>query len=150
MAELDLLDRAGVPADAFIWVHAHSERDATFHTRAAKAGRLGRVRRRLRARSVDAPRRAGAQMKAEGLLGRVLVSHDAGWFHVGEPDGGQFRPFDTLFTKFIPALTSAGLTKEEVRQLIVENPRRALTREAGRVGIRGPGPGDPRPRLTSH
>jgi phosphotriesterase-related protein len=69
-------------------------------------------------------------MKAEGLLGRVLVSHDAGWFHVGEPDGGQFRSFDTLFAKFIPALTNAGFTKEEVRQLLVENPRRALARES--------------------
>jgi hypothetical protein len=37
------------------------------------------------------------QMQAAGLE-RVLVSHDAGWCHVGEPDGGKFRPFDTLFT----------------------------------------------------
>ena len=28
-------------------------------------------------------------MRAEGLLGRVLVSQDAGWFHVGEPNGGS-------------------------------------------------------------
>jgi phosphotriesterase-related protein len=68
-------------------------------------------------------------MKAQGLLGRVLVSHDAGWYHVGEPDGGRFRPFDTLFTKFVPALGEGGLTKEDVRQLLVENPRRALVRE---------------------
>jgi phosphotriesterase-related protein len=68
-------------------------------------------------------------MKAQGLFDRVLVSQDAGWYHVGEPGGGQFRPFDTIFTKFIPAVMAAGLTKEDVRQLLVENPRRALTRE---------------------
>ena len=46
---------------------------------------------------------------------------------VGEPGGGQFRPFDTLFTKFVPALSAAGMTSSEVNQLLVENPRQALT-----------------------
>jgi phosphotriesterase-related protein len=128
MAELDLLDRAGVPASAFIWVHAHNERDTSFHTGAAKAGAWVEFDG-LSDTSVERHVELVRHMKAEGLLGRVLVSHDAGWFHVGEPDGGQFRPFDTLFTKFLPALTSAGLTKEDVRQLLIENPRRALTRE---------------------
>jgi phosphotriesterase-related protein len=128
LAELDVLDRAGVPANAFIWVHAHNERDTSFHTRAAKAGAWVEFDG-LSDTSVERHVVLVRHMKAEGLLGRVLVSHDAGWFHVGEPDGGQFRPFDTLFTKFLPALTSAGLTKEDVRQLLIENPRRALTRE---------------------
>ena len=38
MAELDLLEAAGVAAGAFIWVHAQSERDGTFHVRAARRG----------------------------------------------------------------------------------------------------------------
>jgi phosphotriesterase-related protein len=66
-------------------------------------------------------------MKDEGLLGRVLLSHDAGWYHVGEPGGGEFRPYTTLFTKLVPALTDAGITRDEVRQLLVDNPQRALT-----------------------
>ena len=52
---------------------------------------------------------------------------DAGWYRVGEPDGGEFRAFDTLFTAFVPALKAAGLTQAEVNQLLVDNPRRALT-----------------------
>ena len=128
MAELELLDRAGVPANAFIWVHAHNERDTSFHTRAAKAGAWVEFDG-LSDASVERHVELVRRMKAEGLLRRVLVSHDAGWFHVGEPAGGQFRPFDTLFAKFIPALTSAGFTKADVRQLLVENPGRALTGE---------------------
>jgi len=128
MAEIDLLDRGGVPAGAFIWVHAQSERDSTFHTRAARAGAWVEFDGVSDA-SVDRHVELVRQMKAQGLLERVLVSQDAGWYHVGEPGGGQFRSFDTLFTKFIPALTNAGLTKEDVRRLLVENPRRALTRE---------------------
>ena len=47
------------------------------------------------ARHVELVRR----MKSAGAARTsVLVSHDAGWYHVGEPGGGQFRPYDTLFT----------------------------------------------------
>ena len=126
LAELEELERAGVPAGRFIWVHAHSERDSTFHTRAAKAGawvEFDGISDNSVARHVELV----SQMKAQSLSGRVLVSHDAGWYRVGEPGGGQFRPFDTLFTKFVPALTAAGFTQAEVRQLLVDNPRQALT-----------------------
>jgi phosphotriesterase-related protein len=128
MAEIDLLDRAGVPAGAFIWVHAHNERETTFHARAARAGAWVEFDGVADA-TVDRHVELVRQMKAQGLLDRVLVSQDAGWYHVGEPGGGQFRPFDTLFRKFIPALANAGLTKDDVRKLLIENPRRALTRE---------------------
>jgi phosphotriesterase-related protein len=67
-----------------------------------------------------------SRMKAAGLLGHVLVSHDAGWYRPGEPAGGAFRPFDTVFTTFVPALAAAGFSEAEIRQLFVDNPRRAL------------------------
>ncbi|HEX6210934.1 MAG TPA: phosphotriesterase, partial [Methylomirabilota bacterium] len=56
-----------------------------------------------------------------------LVSHDAGWYHVGEPDGGTYRPHDLLFTRFLPELRGQGFTEAEVHQLTVDNPRAALT-----------------------
>ena len=57
----------------------------------------------------------------------VLHSHDARWYHVGEPGGENFRPYDTLFTEFIPALRNEGFAELELRQLLVENPREAFT-----------------------
>ena len=128
MAELDILTRASVPAHRFIWVHAHNEKDSSFHIRAAKAGawvEFDGISDDNIVRHVELVR----AMKAEGLLGRVLLSHDAGWYHVGEQRGGEFRPYTTLFTRAVPALEAAGVTKEEVRQMLVENPRRALTGE---------------------
>ncbi|HEU4927155.1 MAG TPA: hypothetical protein VFT24_08905 [Vicinamibacterales bacterium] len=127
LEELDLVEREGVKASAFIWVHAQSERDATFHARAARRGawvEFDGVSPASVTRHVELVR----LMKAQGLLERVLLSHDAGWYRVGEPGGGQFRPYDTLFTTLIPALTAAGVTDAEVRQLIVAHPRQALAR----------------------
>jgi phosphotriesterase-related protein len=126
IAELGVLEDGGVPASSFIWVHAQSERDPAFHARAAKAGawvEFDGISETSIARHVALV----VEMKTRGLLGRVLVSHDAGWYRVGEPGGGRFRPFDTLFTRFIPALTAAGVTTSEVNQLLVDNPRQALT-----------------------
>ena len=67
-----------------------------------------------------------AYLKAEDVLDRVLLSHDAGWYHVGEPGGGTFRPFDTLSTELLPALEAAGLTDDELDRLTVVNPAEAF------------------------
>jgi phosphotriesterase-related protein len=125
MEELDLLDALGVSAASFICVHAQSERDGAFHLRAARRGawvEFDGIGPTTVAQHVELVQR----MKSAGFLDRVLVSHDAGWYHVGEPGGGRFRPFDTLFTAFVPALRDAGFSEVEVRRLLVDNPRRAL------------------------
>jgi phosphotriesterase-related protein len=127
LAELDVIEAADVNPTSFIWVHAQSEKDPSFHVRAARRGawiEFDGVSPSSVERHVDLV----MAMKSNGLLDRVLVSHDAGWYHVGEPGGGSFRPFDTVFTQFVPALTGAGLSDEEVRSLLVTNPARVLTR----------------------
>jgi phosphotriesterase-related protein len=132
MAELDLLEAAGVAPGSFIWVHAQSERDDAFHIRAGRRGAWVEFDG-LSPASVARHVELVLRMKNADLLGRVLVSHDAGWYHVGEPGGGQFRSFDTLFTTFVPALHQAGISDAEVRRLLVENPRAALTPAPGRL-----------------
>jgi phosphotriesterase-related protein len=127
MEELDLLEAAAVPPSSFIWVHAHNERDQSFHIRAAKRGAWVEFDG-ISPTSVERHVELVQHMKKQGLLDRVLVSHDAGWYRVGEPDGGRFRPYDTLFTAFLPALKSGGLTEAEINQLVVTNPHTALTR----------------------
>ena len=76
------------------------------------------------------PRRASSvisvyvlAMREARVLDRVLVSHDAGWYHVGEPDGGTYRPHDLIFTDFLPALRARGLSAHEIAQVMVDNPR---------------------------
>jgi phosphotriesterase-related protein len=122
---LEILREEGLSGSAFIWVHANTEPDHQRHVRAAESGawvefdgigpeEVGRHVRLVRS------------MKQAGHLGRVLLSHDAGWFHVGEPGGGSFRPYDTLIAEFVPALREAGLSEAEVRRLIEENSRDAF------------------------
>ena len=59
-------------------------------------------------RSLDA--HVGAVLRprrAPGHLGRVLVSQDAGWYHVGEPGGGRF-PSLHVPLRHVPARAAEG------------------------------------------
>ncbi len=126
LEEQVILREEGVGSAAWIWVHAQTEPDTEIHARIAGGGGwlsfdgVGPGSIHLHVGFV-------ADMKRRGLLGRVMVSHDAGWYRPGEPGGGLFQPFDTLFTEFLPALREAGLTDAEIRQITVENPATAFT-----------------------
>jgi phosphotriesterase-related protein len=122
---LDLLEAAQAPLTSFIWVHAQSEKDSSLLARAARRGAWVELDG-LGPKSVERHLELVQFMKSQQLLDRVLLSHDAGWYHVGEPGGGSFRKYDTLFTAFLPALKAGGFSDGEVRRLVVENPRRAL------------------------
>ena len=123
--ELDVLAEEGVHASAWIWVHAQAEDDGSRHVEAARRGgwvEFDGVHPDRIERHVELV----MNMKAHGLLGRVLLSHDAGWYSVGEAGGGDFRGYSTLFEDFLPALRAAGLTEDEITQLVVRNPAEAF------------------------
>lgn len=129
-AQLDLLEGAGVPASAWIWVHAQGEVQHEHHVRAARRGAwvsFDGFRPGQEARYVEMLGR----MRDEGLLGQVLVSQDAGWYNAGQADGGEFNPFDPLFTALVPALREGGFDEPQVRTLFVHNPARALAVRGG-------------------
>jgi phosphotriesterase-related protein len=65
-------------------------------------------------------------MKENALLNQTLISQDAGWYWVGERNGGHFRGFTAIFETFLPALKKEGFTDEEIHQLLVTNPRESL------------------------
>ncbi len=125
MAQIERLARERVPLSRFVWVHAQNEKDPAVHAGAASRGAWVSFDG-LSESSFDRHVELILGMRRRGLLGRVLVSHDAGWYHVGEPDGGTYRPHDLLFTDGLPALRKHGLSDAEIRQLIEESPRQAI------------------------
>jgi phosphotriesterase-related protein len=125
MEALEILRKEGLDGSAFIWVHANAEADRRLHARAAEAGAWVEFDG-IGPREVDRHVELVRSMKDAGHLGRVLLSHDAGWYHVGKPGGGAYRAYDTLMAEFVPALRAAGLSEAEVRRLIADNPRAAF------------------------
>jgi phosphotriesterase-related protein len=124
-AIVDLLRGERVPTDAYVWVHAHNEKDAAVRRRLAGAGAWISLDGVSEAR-LDLHVEAVLDLARAGHLGRVLVSQDAGWYDVGQPGGGRFRPYTFLFDGFLPALRKAGLAEADTRRLTVDNPARVL------------------------
>jgi len=128
LEELDVLAAHGVAPSAFIWVHAQNEQDPKIHQEAARRGAWVSFDG-IGPKSIDRHVELVAGMARVRLLDRVLVSMDAGWYRVGEPGGGTYRPHDSLFTGFLPRVRKE-LGDAAVRQLLVVNPSRALAARA--------------------
>lgn len=126
LEEIETLRAEGVSPRAWIWVHAQGVQDNAILLQAAEQGAWISLDG-LASESVGQHLEKLRVLKEKGFLRQILLSHDAGWYHVGEAGGGRFRPYDTLFKEMIPALEREGYTPEEIHTLTVENPRRAFT-----------------------
>jgi len=129
--QLEILQKAGVHPSAWIWVHA--VREGTSAEAVIRAARLGAW---VEFDKIGLGDDSGViqrllEMKREHLLGQVLLSQDAGWYHVGEPNGGSFRPYDYFFKTFVPQLMKADITQQEITLLTVTNPAHAFS-----IGVR--------------
>lgn len=122
-AQLAELRKHGVAPGAFVWVHAQGAPDDALIA-AADAGAwlsFDGLAERSQPRHLELCR----LFHTRGQLDRVLLSHDAGWFDPAMTQGGTFRPYDLLFTQFLPQLRTAGFSEDDIHQLLVLNPARA-------------------------
>ena len=126
LEELKIIKAMGVSPVAWVWIHAQSEKNRDVHMQVAKEG--GWVSfDGLNDDSVQQYVQLLKDMKAEKLLHKTLISHDAGWYNVGEPGGGQFRSYNTVFKLMLPLLRKEGFTEDEIQQVFIVNPAKALT-----------------------
>jgi phosphotriesterase-related protein len=130
-AQLDLIEATGAPAECFVWIHAHQEPDIAIHHELGRRGAWleydgigdpGNDARfiELVQRGLDA-----------GLLDRLLLSQDRGWYDPAKPGGGTPRPFTYLTARFLPQLVDAGVDEATIDQLVRRNPFDAFARETG-------------------
>lgn len=125
MEQIEILKENGVDPGAFVWVHAQAEKDKSYHQKAAamkswiSLDGIGWGDFENYADSIE-------RLKKAGLLQQVLISHDAGWFKPDEP-GAAFTGFTNIFTKLFPLLESRGFSKNNLEQLLVDNPWKAFS-----------------------
>jgi phosphotriesterase-related protein len=130
--QLEILKEVNVSPAARIWVHAQNERNRQMHIDAAKKNTwvsFDGVNQDTLQANVDYLK----TMKAHNVLDRVLVSQDSGWYHVGDPNGGNFKPFTCIATEFIPLLREHGFTTAELDQLFKINPGKAFAIQVRRA-----------------
>jgi len=127
MEQLDILKQHQVAPSKFVWVHAQAEIEKSFHKKAAGMGAwvsldgLGWGDYENYADSI-------VSLKNAGLLNRVLISHDAGWYKP-EDTNASFEGFTKIFTHLQPLLEQKGFGKTEFDQLLIANPAEAFALE---------------------
>ena len=133
--QADLLKSEGVAASALIWVHAQSDKDGQHHIALAKKGCW------ISLDGVNAGSSSLKQyssrilaLKKEGLLHRLLISHDDG-FAVNKSESGlkfdaykngNTIPYLTIFQDLKPELLKQGLTEAEFTMITQRNPAEAF------------------------
>ncbi len=122
---LRILERHGVEPRKWIFIHAHLEPDFELIRLVARAGSW------IELDGIGAASDASVlatllKLLDAGFERQVLLSHDAGWYAVGEPDGGEPRPYTHLTSVFLPLMRELGVSDETSRVLTVENPARAF------------------------
>lgn len=132
-AQISILKVMGVDPSAFIWVHAQGG-TLEGNINAAKEGAwisLDNIRKRDGTESgshgtLEWYADRIIEMKKNGLLSRVLISHDSGWYDPAKPGGGAINGYTDIFDHFIPVLKAKGLTEDEIDQILVRNPQEAF------------------------
>jgi len=125
---LEVVKSEGVDPSALIIVHADSIPDEQVHERLAGEGAWVEYDA-IGAKPIGEHVRLVTAMVRKGFADRLLLSHDAGWYWVGEPDGGKdkIRPYTALADELVPALKSTGVDDALLNRLLVVNPREAFT-----------------------
>jgi predicted metal-dependent phosphotriesterase family hydrolase len=124
--EFSILNAKGVSPSAFIWIHAQNEEETQFHLDIVQRGSWISFDG-VNKQSVQKHLELLKTMKQSGYLNSVLVSQDAGWYHVGEVNGGTYNDYNFIFTDFIPAMRSHGFTQKEIDQIFISNPAKAFS-----------------------
>ncbi|MCJ7467236.1 MAG: phosphotriesterase [Maribacter sp.] len=122
--QLRILKEMGVSPEAFIWVHAQAEPDNNNYLKAAEAGcwisldGLGWELEKHAEKLLFA--------KKNGILDRILISHDAGWYDP-QKEIQTITPYTPIFKKLFPLLKANGFSDEEINGLISVNPSKAFS-----------------------
>jgi phosphotriesterase-related protein len=66
-------------------------------------------------------------LKKNNLLNKALLSHDSGWYTVGEKGGGSIRPYTDIFNYLLPELRKKGFTDEDITLIMEKNPQKAYS-----------------------
>lgn len=120
LAQLEVLSARNVKPSKFVWVHAQNEKDHRVHEQVARGGAWVELDG-ISPKTAPWHQECLVYLSERGLLHRALISQDAGWYHVGEPQGGEFQPYTYIYSRFVP-----GMDQKWVNLLLWENPRKAF------------------------
>jgi phosphotriesterase-related protein len=128
--QLDILEGMGYEAGRFIWIHTQAEPEFELHLEMARRGAwleydaIGNMDNQ----NDEYYLRHIQRLLDAGLGGKLLLSHDRGWYDPALPGGGIPKPYTYLSEQFLPKLRASGVDERTIHQLTHINPFHAFAR----------------------
>jgi predicted metal-dependent phosphotriesterase family hydrolase len=125
--QLDVLEDEGVDLRRVIVGHCDTYPHPSYHETVAQRGayvQFDTIRSKFEW-EIESRVQWVLLLIKKGYLKQILISHDCCMKSHLHAYGGN--GYDYIFRDFVPRLLRAGLSKEQVQTLLVENPRHALT-----------------------
>jgi phosphotriesterase-related protein len=127
IAQLDILTQEGVDPRRVVIGHCDTVNIPEYHLAIARRGAFVQFDNIRCSNEYDLRTRVGhvIALAKQGFLDQILLSQDVcKTYHLNINGGGGYN---FVLVNFAAALIDAGLDKEEVAHIVVDNPRRALT-----------------------
>jgi phosphotriesterase-related protein len=126
--QLAIIEACGASAERFIWIHASAEPDVAINLELARRGVWIEYDWIGDPASDDLFLDRIARLLDAGLIERLLLSHDRGWYDPAQPGGGTPKPYTYISEHFLPKLRAAGVDEATIRQLTAHNLFRVFAR----------------------
>ncbi len=125
--QIAIIEQEGYAADRFISIHAQAEKDFGVTRSIVESGAWIEYDN---AGWVPDEEYLAPVMRAleAGYAGRMLLSHDRGWYDPAQPGGGTPKPYTHLSLAILPLLRRAGLDEATITRLTHDNPFDAFAR----------------------
>ncbi len=122
---LTILREEDLDPDRLIVVHCDAEEGLKYHLEVAQQGAWVEYDA-LREENAERTLKLIRFMVKNGFEDQLLLSQDAGWYHVGEEGGGDIRGYAYLVRDFVPLMLTSGFNQKLVDKILMENPSRAF------------------------
>jgi phosphotriesterase-related protein len=128
--QLDIIEAMSYDVERFIWIHTQAEPDFELHLEMARRGAwleydaIGNIDSEFDEYYLQNIQR----LLDADLGGKLLLSHDRGWYDPALPGGGVPKPYTYLADQFLPKLRAVGVDEVVIHQLTHVNPFRAFAR----------------------
>jgi phosphotriesterase-related protein len=128
--QLDIIEAMNYDVGRFIWIHTQAEPDFELHLEMARRGAwleydaIGNID----IENDEFYLQHIQRLLDAGLGGKLLLSHDRGWYDPALPGGGVPKPYTYLADQFLPKLRAIGVDEGLIHQLTHANPFQAFAR----------------------
>ncbi|MBE2220455.1 MAG: phosphotriesterase [Anaerolineae bacterium] len=120
-----ILNQYQVDPSRWIFVHAHVEEDFSRVLALAQTGIWIELDGLAWGGDEDHVHKLMALLE-HGYEDQILLSQDAGWYHIGEEAGGAVIPYTRLQAEFLPLLAARGVDSAMIDKITRLNPANAF------------------------